>query len=291
MLKIINLSKKFDATPALENISLEVQQGSIFAMVGPNGAGKTTLIRAIMGIVLPDSGRIEFQGQDLHAYPQLKEQIAYIPELHHFYPDFTGRQLTQLYRMTYSTWDGERYLELRDVFKLPDNKKFKNFSKGMKTQMAFLLNLSINPRLLILDEPTSGLDPIVRKQVLNLIVDLVASQGTTVIISSHNLLELERICDSFGILSQGKLLLSEQVDTLKEEICKVQVAFAQGLPEEIARHPGLLSCQQVGHIYTLILKDTALLEMVEKAQPSFIGKMDISMEEIFMSVMGGYQNA
>lgn len=291
MLKITNLCKKFDSTQVLQNVSLEVQQGSIFAMVGPNGAGKTTLIRTIMGIVLPDSGSIEFQGEDLHADPHLKGQIAYIPELHHFYPDFTGKQLAQFYRMTYSTWDEQRYLELRDVFKLPDNKKFKNFSKGMKTQMAFLLNLSINPRLLILDEPTSGLDPIVRKQVLNLIVDLVASQGTTVIISSHKLLELERICDSFGILSQGKLLLSDQIDILKQEICKVQVAFEQGLPEEIALHPSVLSCQQVGHIYTLILKDSALQEMIEKARPSYMGKLDISMEEIFMSVMGGYQNA
>lgn len=291
MFKITNLSKNFQNQPVLKDVDLEVQEGSIFALVGPNGAGKSTLIRTIMGIILPDTGSVQFQGQDLLANPHLKEQVAYIPEVHHFFPDFTARQLAQMFRLTYRTWDEERYRKLMLTFKLPDNKKFKHFSKGMKTQMAFLLNLSLNPRLLILDEPTSGLDPIIRKQVLNLIVDQVASQGTTVIISSHNLLELERICDSFGILSQGRVLLNEQVDTLKDEICKVQVAFAQEMPEDIAKHPGLLSCQQAGKVYTLIIKEPSVLEAIEKAQPVFLEKLDISMEEIFMSVMGGYPNA
>jgi|SRR5690554_4213630 len=290
MLKIENISKGFNQHQVLKDISLEIEAGSIFALVGPNGAGKTTLIRAIMGIIFPDQGRVLLDDEDLLNDAQLKEKVAYIPEAHHFYPNFNGLQLAQLFRMTYKSWDEARYQELKKEFNLPEKKKFKHLSKGMKTQTAFLLNLPLHPELLILDEPTSGLDPMVRKKILNLIVDEVASNGTTVIISSHNLLELERICDSFGILSQGKVVLSQRVDNLKEEVQKVQVAFEDGLPAEIGQHPGLLSMEQVGKVYTLVLQDPELLDLINKAKPVLFEKLDISMEEIFMSVMGGYGN-
>lgn len=290
MLKIVNLSKRFHQQQVLTDISLEVQAGSIFALVGPNGAGKTTLIRIIMGIIFPDQGRVLLHDKDLLADAHLKGKVAYIPEAHHFYPNFSGKQLAQLYRLSYKSWDEKRYQKLKQVFNLPLGKKFKHLSKGMKTQTAFLLNLPLHPELLILDEPTSGLDPMVRKKVMNLIVEEVANNGTTVIISSHNLLELERICDSFGILSRGKVLLRQQVDNLKEEVQKVQVAFSDGLPGKIANHPGLLSAEQMGNIHTLVIRDCELLELVKQAKPAYFEKLDTSMEEIFMSVLGGYSD-
>lgn len=290
MLKVENLSKSFNDHLVLDNINLEVADGAIFALVGPNGAGKTTLIRSLLGIVLPDSGRVMLDDGDLLATPSLKERVAYIPEVHHFYPDFTGEKLAKLYRLTYKSWDEDRYEELKRAFKLPLDKRFKHLSKGMKTQIAFLLNLAIKPDLMILDEPTSGLDPFVRKRILTMIVDQVASSNTKVIISSHNLLELERICDGFAILDKGRVVLSEQVDTLKQTVHKLQVAFRGELPEQVANHPGLLSTTQTGKVYTLVVKDTELLEIIKNSGPLLFEQLDISIEEIFMSELGGYQD-
>jgi ABC-2 type transport system ATP-binding protein len=290
MLRIENISKGYQQQQVLVDISLEIQAGTIFALVGPNGAGKTTLLRIIMGIIFPDQGRVLLHDEDLLKNHHLKQRVAYIPETHHLYPNFTGKQLAEFFRLTFKTWDEGRYQELKQEFSLPENKKFKSLSKGMKTQMAFLLNLSLHPELLILDEPTAGADPMVSKRVLNAIVDEVASQGTTVVISSHNLLELERICDSFGIISQGKVLLNQRVENFKQEIYKVQVAFTEDMPEAVAEHPGLLSIKQVGKIYTLVIRDSQLLNLIKANQPVFFEALDISMEEIFLSVLGGYGN-
>lgn len=287
MLKLENLTKSFDKHLVLDDVSLEVQEGSIFALVGPNGAGKTTLLRTIMGILFPDRGKVYFNDQDLPGNPGLKERVAYIPETLHFDSNFTGNQLIKFYRMTYKSWNEEHYTQLKQAFPLPLDRKIRHLSKGMKTQLAFLFNLSLTPELLLLDEPTAGLDPIIRRQILNIIVDQAATHGTTVVIASHNLLDLERICDSFGFVRAGKVILSEQLDTLKGSMHKVQVAFSGDIPETISHDPGLLSAKQLGKVHTLVINDPTLLDRICQANPVFIEKLDLSMEDIFITLLGG----
>lgn len=283
------LTKTFRENTALENINLEVPPGTIFGLVGPNGAGKTTLIKIIMGLLLPTRGWVSIDGRSVHQDPEVKSRIGYLAEYQRYYPNFRVKDMFRLYRESYKTWSPERFQELHQVFNLPENAKVKNLSKGMRTQLAIILNLAIRPALLVLDEPTSGLDPVLRRQFLAILMDEVAENGTTVFISTHNLHELERICDHLAIIHQGRLLFNESLEDLKHKVRKIQAAFENPLPAGVLQKTGILNVEQQGRVYSITVQDgiDELTAELRTFQPLFLDFVDISLEEIFIHRMGG----
>jgi len=289
LIKIENLTKSFRASPALDNINLQVPRGSIFGLVGPNGAGKTTLIKLIMGILLPDRGRIYIDGNDVHQNPGIKSRIGYVADYQHYYPTFRVKEMIRLYRETYAHWSVERFAELRQIFKLTEDKKIKHLSKGMRAQLAVLLNLSIRPALLVLDEPTSGLDPVLRRQLLNILLDEAARGETTIFISTHNLNELERICDRIGTIHNGRILFDESLEKIKQHVRKIQVAFAGEPPEGFLEQSAVLKAERQGRVYTIVVREDAnqLMAELERYRPLLLESVDMSLEDIFIYRMGG----
>jgi ABC-2 type transport system ATP-binding protein len=283
------LTKTFRENTALENISLEVPPGTIFGLVGPNGAGKTTLIKIIMGLLLPTRGWVSIDGRSVHQDPEVKSRIGYLADYQRFYSGFKVKDMFRLYRESYEMWSAERFQELCRVFDLPENAKVKNLSKGMRTQLAIILNLAFRPALLVLDEPTAGLDPVLRRQFLTILMDEVAENGTTVFISTHNLHELERISDRLALIHQGRLLFNESLEDLKHKVRKIQAAFESPLPAGVLRKTGVLNVEQQGRVYSITMQDgiDELAAELRTFQPLFLDFVDISLEEIFIHRMGG----
>lgn len=225
-----NVNKKFDDFQALKNLSIHVNTGSIYGLVGTNGSGKTTIIKHLTGILKQDSGEILFDGEPVYENVKLKEKIGFVPDDLSYFSPYTLKDAARYYKSMYPQWDQQRYDEMIDAFDLHSKKKMNSFSKGMQKQAAFILTMSIHPKYLILDEPIDGLDPIIRKLVWKYIVEDV-SDGMTVLVSSHNLREMEGICDSIGILDHGEMKIERDLDELKSDINKIQVAFAENLSD------------------------------------------------------------
>lgn len=289
MISIEQLTKNYGRYQALDSISLQVEQGSIFGLVGPNGAGKTTLIKIMVGILLPTRGQVLIDGHNVHQNPGSKSRLGYVADDQNYYPNFKVKDMIRFYRETYENWNLERFAELSQIFKLPEDNKVKNLSKGMRTQLAVLLNLSIRPKVLVLDEPTSGLDPVLRRQLLSILMDEVAQNQTTVFVSTHNLNELERICDRIGIIHNGRLMFNENLEDLKQKVRKIQVAFAEGLPEEFLKREDILKVEGQGRVYNLVVRDNVAGVMTElqKYRPLLLETIDMSLEDIFIYRMGG----
>lgn len=289
MIKVENLSKNFGSQRVLDNINLEVSPGTIYGLMGPNGAGKTTLIKTMLGILQPSAGQVMIDGHKIHQTASIKSQVGYVADYQNYYASFSVADMINFYRHTYRGWDENRFLALSNLFQLPAAKKTKTLSKGMRTQLAILLNLSINPKVLLLDEPTSGLDPVIRRQVMQILLDEVAEKASTLFISTHSLDELERVCDKIGIIHQGSLLFSRSIDQLKEEVQKIQVAFSDQLPAEIANLPEILKVEQQGRVYNLVVKDKteAVMAELKRYQPLLLETVDMSLEDIFIYQMGG----
>lgn len=289
MIKAENIDKYLGGVKILDNINLEVKKGSIYGLIGPNGAGKTTLIKCLVGIYTPEKGSAIITGENIIENTKVKSRLGYVSDYQYFYPNFKIGEIKEFYKNTYPMWNEERYQNLKKLFKLDENKKIRHLSKGMKTQVSLLLNLSIMPNVLILDEPTSGLDPVIKREVLNLLVEEVSMNETTILISTHNLGELERICDHIGIIYNGKILAEENIDELKTKVRKIQVAFKDSIPEEIANHKDILSIENKGKVYQIITKDNIddFIELIKKHNPILLETIDMSLEEIFIYKMGG----
>lgn len=210
MIEVKDVVKTFDGFRALDGVTMTVPRGAVYGLVGPNGAGKSTLIRHLTGIYRPDSGAIDIDGQPVYENPAVKARIAYIPDDVFYFPQATIPDMMRYYRGIYPKFDAERYQKLGDVFRLDPKRQIRRLSKGMQKQAAFWLAMSLRPDVLILDEPVDGLDPVMRRQVWNLVLADVAENGTTVLISSHNLRELEDVCDHVGIMNGGKVLLEHR---------------------------------------------------------------------------------
>lgn len=290
MIHIEKLHKTFRQFEALKNINLHIKPGSIFGLVGPNGAGKTTLIKTMLGILMPTSGQIVIDGQNVHKNPVIKSRIGYVSEYQSYYTNFSVQDMVTFYRKTYVNWNEERFAKLNHIFELKQNKKIRNLSKGMLTQLAVLLNLSFLPSVLVLDEPTSGLDPIIRRHLLNILMDEVAENGTTIFISTHNLNELERICDHIGMIHQGQILTNESLEVIKKNVRKIQVAFnAAELPEEFSKRQDVLKVDKQGRVYSIVVKQNVneIMTELQKYQPLLLETVDMSLEDIFIYNLGG----
>lgn len=288
MLRAENVVKSYDITPVIKNVSLNVEKGHIYGLLGANGAGKTTLIKLLTGIYRPDSGSVTMEEKKVSETPKLRDKIAYVPDNILFYNNFTVKEMKNFYSHTFSTWDETRYKKLREVFTFPEKKRIKHLSKGMKTQLSILLSLSSMPEIMLMDEPTSGLDPFIKNDVLNLLVEDMASRNTGIVISSHDISQLEQISDRVGFMEDGKILLEEDLEELKQKYKKVQIAFKEEMPENFEKEFNLLSIKKTGRIYEIIIDmDYELfLSHVKKYQPLIVEDLNMTLEEIFIHKMG-----
>lgn len=289
MIKGLSIDKYLGGEKILDNVNLNVKKGSVYGLIGPNGAGKTTLIKTLVGIYEPEDGEVSILGEGIKDNTKIKSILGYVSDYQNFYPNFKVEGMVDFYRKTYPLWNEDRYNDLSKIFKLDHKKKIKSLFKGMKTQLSLMLSFSITPKILILDEPTSGLDPVIKKKVLDLIIDEVSGNETTVIIASHHLGELERVCDQIGIIYEGKIIMEDSIDNLKANVRKVQVAFKDGLPDSIKNSQDILNIENRGRVYELIVKNNMeeVLVEIEKCDPLLLETIDMSLEEIFIYQMGG----
>lgn len=287
MIDVKNVVKSFDGFKALDGLTMNVPDGAIYGLVGPNGAGKSTIIRHITGIYRQDSGEINVAGEPVFENPKVKNDIAYIPDDVFFYTQATIKDMMKFYKGVRPTFSVERYEKLRKAFDLNDNVKMRSLSKGMQKQATFWLTMSMCPKVLVLDEPVDGLDPVMRRQVWSIIMADVAENGTTVLVSSHNLRELEDICDHVGIMNRGKLLLERSLSELQENIAKVQLALPDNaeLPEGL----NILHQSNTGRLQTLIIRGAAeeITNKLATCEPLFMDVIPLSLEEIFIYELGG----
>ena len=290
MIEVCDVTKKFDSFKALDNLSLNVEKGSIYGLVGPNGAGKTTLMKIIMGVYKADNGKILVSDENVYENIKIKDNMIYISDDLYFFNNFSIKQMRDLYKKVYSNWSDERFNKLAEVFNIDIKRNVNKLSKGMKKQVAFWLAMSAKPEILILDEPLDGLDPVMRRKVLNIMMQDVADRELTVMISSHNLRELEDICDHVGILNNGKLVLQRKLDDMKSETHKIQVAFKNGeFPQEFENKFKILHKTQLGQVYSIILngnKETITKEL-QKYNPMILDVIPLTLEEIFIYELGG----
>jgi len=289
MIKVSNLKKSFDEIEAIENIQLQVNKGSIYGLLGSNGAGKTTLLKLLSGIYVQDEGMVMINEQPIYENPEVKKRLIFIQDTPFFLPQYTVKQMAQFYQCIYPSWDRERYHELVAIFEIDVHKKIHRFSKGIQRQAAFILALAARPDLLILDEPMDGLDPVMRKRIKGLLIEDVAEREMTVLIASHNLREVEDICDYIGIMHKGKMLIEKDLDDLKSDTHKIQVAFNGGapIPPNILENVKLLHKETRGSIHLLIIKGKyeEIASNIEKYHPVIFDILPLTLEEIFIYEM------
>ena len=288
MINVRNLHKKFDRTQALDGIELTINRASIYGLVGTNGAGKTTLIRHMAGILKPDEGEILFDGEPVLENTALKQKIGLVPDELYFPKGYSISDMVRIYSGTYDNFNEERLHELTKRFHLDEKAPLRGFSKGMKKQAAIALVLASMPDYLLLDEPIDGLDPIVRKLVWKQIVDDVAEREMTVLVSSHNLRDLESICDYVGIIDDGKTVMERDLESIREGINKVQVAFAKD-GEEAIEKLNVLHREKHGSVELIITRDSAetIEEVLVPANPLILDVLPLTLEEVFIYELGG----
>ncbi|UOR10490.1 ABC transporter ATP-binding protein [Halobacillus amylolyticus] len=288
MIEVKNITKSFEKETVVNDVSFHVEKGSIYGLLGSNGAGKTTVMRLISGILKRGAGSIHVFGEEIFENVSVKHRLVFIPDTPYFFPQYTVKQLSRYYREMYSNWNEERYQKLKNVFNLNENKKVHQFSKGMQRQVTFWLSLSAMPDVLILDEPFDGLDAVMRRKIKSLIIQDVAEREMTVLISSHNLREVEDICDHIGILHNGEVLLERELDDLKTDIHKIQVAFGNTAIGPLQRRLDILYQEKRGSVHLLIVRgqEEMINKTVERYSPILYDRLPLTLEEIFIYEMG-----
>ena len=283
MLELKNVTKSFGGFKALDNLTMTIPKGCVYGLVGPNGAGKSTAIRLLTGLYRPDSGSITLEGMPIYENPVSKMRMGYIPDDIFYFPSASMDEMRKFYKGMYPNFDDELYEKLFEVFQLPRNGAIRRFSKGMQKQAAFHLTICTRPEVLILDEPVDGLDPVMRRQVWSLILGEVAEHETTVLISSHNLRELEDICDHVGIMDHGKMLLERSLADMQGSTHKLQ------LVGETPKGLEILHESQTGRLKTLVVRGDAreITLKVSASNPIYFDVLPLSLEEIFIYELGG----
>ena len=287
MIEIKNVVKEFDGFRALDELSMTVPSGSVYGLVGPNGAGKSTIIRHLTGIYRQDSGEVLVDGQPVFENPSVKNRIAYIPDDIFFFANASIGEMARFYRSIYPQFDAERFKKLGEVFGLDTKRQMRKLSKGMQKQAAFWMMMALRPEFLVLDEPVDGLDPVMRRQIWSIVMADVAENGTTVLVSSHNLRELEDVCDHVGIMNKGKIMIERTLSELQEGIIKLQLALPDGgtLPDGL----DILHKTSTGRLQTIILHGASaeLEEKFSPCKPLFMDFVPLTLEEIFIYELGG----
>ncbi len=289
MVRVDGVTKYFEDFKVLDEISMHVRRGTIYGLIGPNGAGKTTLINHLGGVLTPVSGSITIGGEAVYENEGMKRRVLSIADDWFYYGTFTIREMARFYRSVYPNFSLERYNAIKDVFKIDEKRQIRKLSKGMKKQVAFWLSLSAMPEVLILDEPLDGLDPVMRKQVLSLVISDVADREMTVLVSSHNLRELEDICDWVGIIHEGRMILERPLDDIKGSVHKYQVILTPDAAEALAKAEDVLHIGHTGSVYTVILRgDTEENDRRMYAlSPNLCERVSLTLEEVFIYELGG----
>ena len=287
MIEVKNVTKRFEDFTALRDLTMTVPTGAVYGLVGPNGSGKSTILRHITGVYRQDAGEVLLDGQPVYENPAVKARIAYIPDDVFYFPQAGVRDMMQYYQGIYPTFDTGRYEKLKEVFQLDEKQPIRRMSKGMQKQAAFWLAMCQKADVMVLDEPVDGLDPVMRRQIWGLLMADAAERGMTVLVSSHNLRELEDVCDHVGILDHGHLLLERSLSELQENIAKVQLALPDGrpLPEGLNLVHETIS----GRLRTLILRGDPdeTLQKLQECEPLFLDAVPLTLEEIFIYELGG----
>lgn len=290
MIEAKAVTKSFDGFLALDGLTMTVPHGSIYGLVGPNGAGKSTILRHLCGVYRPNSGTITVEGQPIYENPDIKARMVVIPDEVYYYGSSSVRDMMKFYRGMYPTFSMERFEKLAEAFPEVDLRRpIRRMSKGMQKQAAFWLAMSCRPDYLLLDEPVDGLDPVMRRQVWSLLMGDVAERGTTVVVSSHNLRELEDVCDHVGILNHGRVVIERSLSQLQGNTVKLQVAFPDGVQPGLPQGMDILHQSQLGRVYTYIVRGSVedVRARVETVKPLFVEALPLSLEEIFIYEMGG----
>ena len=290
MIEAINLIKTFEETCALDGLTLTVPESAVYGLVGPNGAGKSTLIRHLTGIYRQDAGELRINGEPVYENPLVKAKIASIPDEIPYWSQATIEDMMRFYASVYPQFDRQYYEQLGRVFDLDEKRMMRKLSKGQQKLAAFRFALAQRPEMLVLDEPLDGLDPVNRRTVWGLILGEVAERGTTVLVSSHNLRELEDVCDHVGIMNRGRMLLERSLSELQENMVKIQLVLPDGteLPGDLE----LLHEGRTGRLRQLILRGSAeeLSARLSACEPLFMDVLPLTLEEIFIYELGGMEH-
>ena len=293
MIEVKNVVKTFDGFRALDDLTMTVPHGAVYGLVGPNGAGKSTIIRHLAGIYRQDSGDVLVDGQPVYENTAVKSRMAVIGDDWYYFPQANIREMAHFFAGLYPAFSWERYEKLKQVFPLDEKMMLRRMSKGMQKQAAFWLTVCCMPEYLILDEPVDGLDPVMRRQVWSLLLGDVAERGTTVLVSSHNLRELEDVCDHVGILNHGKVLLERSLSDLQDNTVKLQVAY-QGVTEPpLPAELNILHRSHVGRVYTYIVRGSSqeIMRRMQITEPVLLESIPLTLEEIFIYELGGVDYA
>lgn len=286
MIEVNNFTLKFDDKLILDNISFKCGEGQIIGLVGPSGIGKSSLIKSIVGIYEGDMGEILVNGRKIYDNVEVKKEISYVPDEHQSFNLTSLEEMVENYKIIYPNFSIKTFEEINSIFKIPLKKRYFNLSKGMKVRFNLLLALSLDSKVLILDEPFSGLDPILKEKVLKLIVSEASKYNKTILISSHNLIELERICDEVIMIDDGKIAYQNNLIDMKKNTKKIQVAF--DLPvyvEDLINIEGIFKLSQLGRVFTIVTEkyDQEFIDKLNKFKPLFIEEIDLSLEEVFIN--------
>ena len=289
MIKVTGLTKSFGNFKSLDNLNINVKEGSVYGLIGPNGAGKTTFIKNLMGIYRPDSGSIEFDGKPIYENIDAKKDIVYICDDLYFFPTYSIMDMAKYYEGLYPNWDWEMFEALKPLYNIDVNRKVRRLSKGMQKQVAFWLGICAKPRLMVLDEPVDGLDPVMRRNTWKIVLQAVAENDLTVLVSSHNLRELEDVCDHVGIMFEGKVVIEKSLDDVKGNIHKVQTAFLDKMPDELKNNLEILHSSTFGSVNLLIVKGSIekIKETIDQYNPLILDILPLSLEEVFIYELGG----
>ena len=287
MIEIKNVTKSFDSLDALDTICFNIPKGSVYGLLGSNGSGKSTLLRVMSGVFEPDGGEVRIDGERVFENERVKGKCIFVPDFPYFYNNSTVENTAQLYRKIYPDWSEERFADLCHMFPINKRAKIISMSKGMQRQAALILALSAQPDYIFLDEIFDGLDPVVRQLVKRLIADDVYSRKMTAVIASHNLRELEDLCDYVGLLHRGKIILNKELDNVKQGIHKIQIAFKNAFENNPFEDLNLVKCEQKGNLYNIVIKgeESEYIDYLQSLEPVFMESLPLTLEEIFISDM------
>lgn len=291
MIQVNNVVKNFDGFRALDGVNMKVEKGSIYGLVGPNGAGKSTLIRHLTGVYRPDQGEILIGGKPIYENREIKARISYIPDDLFYFLQADTMVMMKYYRGIYPNFDEKMFFRMQEFFPSIDVKRnIRRLSKGMQKQVAFWLAICCRPELIILDEPVDGLDPVMRRQIWSILMSEVAEHKMTVLVSSHNLRELEDVCDHVGIMNKGSIMIERSLMELQGNISKVQIACQTGMPK-MPKEFEVLHMSNSGRVYTMIVKgnpkEVARAVSAEEDNLAIVDILPLTLEEIFIYEMGG----
>ena len=287
MIQIKDLTKTFGNTKVLENLNCTIKTGCIYGLIGANGAGKSTLMRIITGIYQKDSGTITVDGEELIDVAELKEKIVYVPDDLFFYSNYTILDTAKYYEAMYENFDMEYLKKLAKILKLDTNRKISTFSKGMKRQCALICALATKSKYMFFDETFDGLDPVIRNTMKKIIANLMEENNTTIVMTSHNLRELEDICDNLGLLHKGGILFESEIDDIKTNMFKVQISLPNDFSKDSFKDIEILNFKKIGSVATIIINDKEGIakKKLERLKPIILDFLPLTLEEVFIYEM------